>query len=327
MPGGDKEAWQVIKPIFEAVAAKVDNEPCVDYMGERSAGNYVKMVHNGIEYGLMELISEIYDILKRGLSMSNIELHRIFNDWNKGRLRSFLIEITADIFTKEDDQSSYDVVDIILDKAKQKGTGKWTSQNAMDLGVPIPTIDVAVSMRQLSSIKETRVEAEKIYGRPSYKEKPPVTEEVEKALYFAFLITYAQGMSLLRAASAEYSYGLNMERIAKIWRGGCIIRAELLEDIRQAFDKDPDLVNLLLDKDYAEKIKDCRDKARKVLNFAVNSGLPASGLASAVSYFDSFKTGRLPMNLVQAQRDYFGSHTYERVDKEGTFHTEWSDSD
>jgi len=327
MPGGDKEAWRVIKPVFEAVSAKVKGEPCVDYMGNRSAGNYVKMVHNGIEYGLMQLISETYDILKRGLSMSNIELHRIFNDWNKGSLKSFLIEITAEIFTKEDDQSKYDVVDIILDKGKQKGTGKWTSQNALDLGVPIPTIDIAVSMRQLSSIKDTRIQAEKIYGRPNYKEKPPAADEVEKALYFAFLVTYAQGLSLLAVASKEYDYDLDLERVARIWRGGCIIRAGLLEDIRQAFDKKPELTNLLLDKEYSEKVKACRDKARKVLNFAVNSGLPAPGLASAVSYFDAFKTGRLPMNLVQAQRDHFGSHTYERVDKEGVFHTDWSTLD
>lgn len=323
MPGGAKEAYQLVRPIFEAVAAKVDGTPCVDYLGQRSAGNYVKMVHNGIEYGLMQLISEAYAVMKSGLGLSNEQMHKAFDAWNKGRLQSFLIEITADILTKKDDLSDAHLVDVILDKAKQKGTGKWTSQNAMDLGMPIPAIDAAVSMRAISAMKPMREEADALYGRQTNDLAVPSLEEVEAALYFAFIVTYAQGMTQLAAASEEYAYGLDMETIAKIWRGGCIIRAALLEDMRGAYDADPGLKSLLLDRQIAAKVKAAVGGARKVLAYAVSSGTPMMSLAASMSYFDAFRSGRLPLNLIQAQRDHFGSHTYERVDRDGIFHTEW----
>lgn len=323
MPGGQEAAYNLVKPIFEAVSAKVGGTPCVDYLGQRSAGNYVKMVHNGIEYGLMQLISEAYAIMKSGLELSNETMHKTFDQWNKGRLQSFLIEITADIFTKQDDLTDGHLVDMILDKAKQKGTGKWTSQNAMDLGMPIPTVDAAVSMRELSAMKSMRQEAEKKYDELSSKSIAPSIEEVESALYFSFIVTYAQGMTQLAAASEEYDYGLNMEMIAKIWRGGCIIRAGLLEDMRKAYDADPGLKSLLLDDRIADKVKSTVAASRKVLAYAVTTGTPMMGLAASMSYFDAFRSGRLPLNLIQAQRDHFGSHTYERTDREGIFHTEW----
>ncbi|MFY0600654.1 MAG: NADP-dependent phosphogluconate dehydrogenase [Cyclobacteriaceae bacterium] len=323
MPGGDQEAYALVKPIFEAVSAKVNGEPCVDYMGAKSAGNYVKMVHNGIEYGLMQLISESYNVLKNGLSKDNQELGEIFTSWNQARLKSFLVEITSEIFNKIDEDSSNHLVDMILDKAKQKGTGKWTSQNAMDLGIPIPTIDVSVSMRAISSFKDERILANKLYPKPTVSENAPSVEEVEAALYFAFIVTYAQGMTQLVAASKEYNYELNLEVISKIWRGGCIIRAELLEDMRKAFEKDNELNSLLLDDHFAKEVNASIGAARKVLAFAVSSGIPASGLAACMSYFDAYTSDKLPLNLIQAQRDHFGSHTYERIDKKGIFHTEW----
>lgn len=323
MPGGDPNAYKIIKPVFEAVSAKVNGEPCVDYMGHRSAGNYVKMVHNGIEYGLMQLISEVYDILKSSLDKSNQELHSIFDSWNKGKLQSFLVEITAEIFAKKDELTGKDLVDLILDKAKQKGTGKWTSQNAMDLGTPIPTIDVSVSMRAISSWKDQRLKAEKMYPKPATSSSKPTVEDLENALYFASIVTYAQGMTQLVAASAEYKYECNMETIARIWRGGCIIRAALLEDMRKAFSKDANLPSLLLDSGFAQKLNETIGSTRKVVAHAVSSGIPASGITASLSYFDAFTSGRLPLNLIQAQRDHFGSHTYERTDRDGIFHTEW----
>ncbi|MEP4531556.1 MAG: NADP-dependent phosphogluconate dehydrogenase [Cyclobacteriaceae bacterium] len=323
MPGGDKEAYELVRPIFEAVSAKVNGEPCVDYMGAKSAGNYVKMVHNGIEYGLMQLISEAYSIMKNGLGKSNEDQRLVFTQWNQTRLKSFLIEITSEIFGKKDDLTEGDLVDQILDKAKQKGTGKWTSQNAMDLGIPIPTIDVSVSMREISALKTERVEAEKLYTKPQGATDAPSVAEIENALYFAFIITYAQGMTQLVAASEEYGYGCDMETISKIWRGGCIIRAELLEDMRKAFDKDNSLKSLLLDETFASKVNETVDSMRNVVSYAMKSGIAVSALAASLSYFDSFTSGRLPLNLIQAQRDHFGSHTYERLDREGIFHTEW----
>ncbi|PTB94546.1 phosphogluconate dehydrogenase (NADP(+)-dependent, decarboxylating) [Marivirga lumbricoides] len=323
MPGGEKAAYELVKPIFEAVAAKVNGEPCVDYMGAKSAGNYVKMVHNGIEYGLMQLISEIYDVLKTGLGKNNEELHKIFTDWNNDRLKSFLIEITSEIFVQKDEETGGDLVDIILDKAKQKGTGKWTSQNAMDLGTPIPTIDVAVSMRAISSFKSDRLKAQNLYPKPALPANLPSIQDIEAALFFAFIVTYAQGMTQLVAASKEYHYELDLAVISKIWRGGCIIRAELLEDMRKAFTKKNDLKSLLLDEDFARKLNASVGGARKVAAFAISAGIPVAGLSASLSYFDAFTTGRLPLNLIQAQRDHFGSHTYERLDKEGIFHTEW----
>lgn len=324
MPGGSKEAYEIIQPIFEAVSAKVNGEPCVAYMGKKSAGNYVKMVHNGIEYGLMELISEIYWLMKIGMVLDNSEIQAAFEEWNKGRLQSFLIEITADIFSRKDELTDEDLVDVILDKAKQKGTGKWTSQNAMDLGIPVPTIDMAVSMRQISAIKDIRQRAEELYGlkatRPAAELIPA---DLEAALYFAFIVTYAQGMTQLAAADEEYGYDMDLATTAKIWRGGCIIRAALLEDMRAAYAKNPKLESLLLDEGFVEKINGTINAARKVAAYAIDKGIPAGGLSSAIAYFDAFTSGRLYLNLVQAQRDHFGSHTYERTDRDGIFHTEW----
>ncbi len=323
MPGGDKEAYEIIRPIFEAVAAKVDDEPCVDYMGSTSAGNYVKMVHNGIEYGLMQLIAESYDVLRSGLGKTNEDLAEIFKEWNSGELQSFLIEITTEIFNQKDDQTDNHLVDMILDKAKQKGTGKWTSQHAMDLGSPIPTIDGAVSMRGLSAMKQYRQELQNKYPRPESTSAISVSD-VHDALLFAFIVTYSQGMSQLMEAGNEFDYGLDMERIARIWRGGCIIRSVLLEDMRKAYDKDPSLYSLLSDEGIAQMIRRTEESTRRVIKFAVESGIPTLCLSSALNYFDAIKSGHLPLNLVQAQRDHFGSHTYERLDREGIFHTEWS---
>lgn len=324
MPGGNKQAYEHVRPVFEAASAKVDGEPCVAYMGKGSAGNYVKMVHNGIEYAMMQLISEVYDIAHRGFGYSNEKLATLFGEWNNGALQSFLMEITAEIFTKKDDLGDGYLVDKILDKAKQKGTGKWTSQNAMDLGIPVPTIDAAVTMREISALKAQRTEANQIFGSANNSEmNVPDEKALENTLLFAFVISYTQGMSQLKAASEEYGYELNFETIAKIWRGGCIIRASLLEDIRKAFDKDPGLDSLLLDEYFSGLMKGLHKDARKVIHYAVSHEIPVSGLTSALSYFDAFKSNRLPLNLIQAQRDHFGSHTYERLDKDGIFHTEW----
>ena len=325
MPGGDPKAYELIKPIFEAVAAKVNNEPCVDFMGQGSAGNYVKMIHNGIEYALMELIGESYHIMKLGLQQDNNNLKQIYDDWNQGDLQSFLVEITSQIFEKKDDLTSYDLVDQILDKAKQKGTGKWTSQNAMDLGVAIPTIDAAVSMRQISGMKDTRIKASQKYSKVFHGSDNKVSvEEVRDAVYFAFIMSYAQGMDQLCRASEEYQYDLNLECIAKIWRGGCIIRARLLEDIRLAYKKDPSLESLLLSPVIVEKVNAIIGATRKVVQYTVAEGIPTLALSNALNYFDAFKSAELPLNLIQAQRDLFGSHTYERKDRPAIFHSDWN---
>ncbi|MCB9053713.1 MAG: NADP-dependent phosphogluconate dehydrogenase [Lewinellaceae bacterium] len=327
MPGGNVESYQLVGPILEAVSAKVDGVPCVAHLGNTSAGHYVKMVHNGIEYGLMQLIAEAYDVLRTVGGLNNEELHQVFHNWNQGALGSFLIEITADIFTKRDEEADGWLVDKILDKAKQKGTGKWTSQNAMDLGIAIPTIDAAVAMRGISSLKMERKQAEPHYTRAVENtpevDKGQVVSQVGEALHFAFIITYAQGMRLLAEASEEYGYGLEMETVARIWRGGCIIRARLLEDMRRAYQEQPALRNLLLAPAFHESLLHGQHAARAVLKTAIDFGLPTLALSSALAYFDASRNPRLPLNLVQAQRDYFGSHTYERVDKEGVFHTEW----
>jgi 6-phosphogluconate dehydrogenase len=325
MPGGSKSAYKAVQPIFEAVAAKYQGEPCVAYLGPKSAGNYVKMVHNGIEYGLMQLTSEIYDLLRQGGNFDNDQLHDLFKKWNKGRLQSFLIEISSEIFLQNDDQGAGRLLDKILDKAKQKGTGKWTSQNAMDLGIPIPTVDIAVSMREISALKEERIKADALYDRPKIEMLPK--EELEKltesALYFAFIITYAQGMHQLAEASKDYGYQLNMSVIAKIWRAGCIIRAGLLADIALAFDADPSIPNLLLSPAFVAKVRGTVAAARTLVAYGAKNGIPLPGLSASLTYFDAYTASRLPLNLIQAQRDYFGSHTYERLDKEGIFHTEW----
>jgi 6-phosphogluconate dehydrogenase len=326
MPGGSKEAYEPVRPILEAVAAKVDGDPCVAFLGNSSSGHYVKMVHNGIEYGMMQLIAEAYDILKNVGKLNNLELFQVFTLWNMGRLRSYLIEITAQIFTQTDEISHGELVDKILDKAKQKGTGKWTSQNAMDVGIPVPTIDAAVTMRGLSALKQERLTADALFKIE--KSKKPVDKEklmknVEAALYFAFTVTYAQGLHLLAETSEEKNYGLNLETIARIWRGGCIIRADMLERIRKAYSEEPGLKNLLLSEVFNKRITKSQDAARKVARLGLREGIPVMALASTVTYFDAFRAGRLPLNLVQAQRDFFGSHTYERTDREGVFHTEW----
>ena len=323
MPGGSPESYELVKPIFEAAAAKVNGEPCVAFMGNGSAGNYVKMVHNGIEYGMMQLIAEVYDLMKTGLGKSNAELHSIFDQWNKGRLQSFLLEITAEIFTKKDEEGPGDLVDKILDKAKQKGTGKWTSQNAMDLGIATPTIDAAVTMRGLSSLKADREKAQEIYGNKGKVGGLLDVDQIESALYVSFIVAYAQGMAQLKAASEEYGYDLDLATIAKIWRGGCIIRSAILEDMMNAYNASPDLSNLLLDEDFASGVKGGLEDFKEVVAYAVTHNIPVMTLGTSLHYLQSFTTGRLPLNLVQAQRDHFGSHTYERTDKEGIFHTEW----
>jgi len=325
MPGGDKEAYEHVRPIFEAVAAKYKGEPCVAYLGPKSAGNYVKMVHNGIEYAMMQLTSEIYDLLKKSCGLSNEELHQVYSKWNEGRLQSFLVEITAEIFTQKDDLTAADLVDMILDKAKQKGTGKWTSQNAMDLGIPVPTIDMAVSMREISALKDERVLADKLYERPQVApiDKDELVAQAEKALYFSFIIAYAQGLHQLSYASKDYGYDLNMATIAKIWRAGCIIRAGLLADIAEAYTTDNSIPNLLLSPSFVPKVQDTLVAVREVVSFASKNAIPVPGLSSALSYFDAYTSSKLPLNLIQAQRDHFGSHTYERIDREGIFHTEW----
>ena len=320
MPGGDKECYSNLKPIFEATSAKVDGDPCVTYLGNTSSGHYVKMIHNGIEYAIMQLISENYHILKYGLKKSNKEIHKVFERWNEGILESYLIEITRDIFKASDMESGNDLVDMILDKAKQKGTGKWTSQSAMDFGVSIPTIDSSVSMRIISSFKSLREKAESIYGKNKINDLNINITDLEKSLIFSFIISFAQGLSQLKVASDEKSYDLNYEEICKIWRGGCIIRARLLENFMKAFKKNNDLSNLLFDEDVSSIINDTVNATRKVSVYCINNQIPAYSLLASLSYFDAIKSSRLPMNLIQAQRDCFGEHTFERIDKPGTFH-------
>ena len=328
MPGGSKKAYNKVRKILEAVSAKVNDEPCVAYMGKGSAGNYVKMVHNGIEYAMMQLLAESYDILKNIGGLNNDELHQAYKKYNQGKLKSFLVEITADIFTQKDDLSRGMLIDKILDKAKQKGTGKWTSQNAMDFGIPVPTIDAAVTMRGISSQKEERVAASKILKTRTTKskeEKSKLVKAVGDSLYFAFITAYAQGMALLVDASKEKKYGLDMEATARIWRGGCIIRAVLLEDIRKAYSSNADLPNIMMDATFAKHLKRTQSAIRSIIKKAIDAGIPTLAFSASLAYFDAYRSDRLPLNLVQAQRDYFGSHTYERVDQEGIFHTEWEE--
>ena len=326
MPGGPRNAYERIQPIFETVAAHVDGEPCVTYLGPGSAGHYVKAVHNGIEYALIELISETYNVFKKGLNLSNDDLHGIYMKWNEGLLQSYLMEITHKIFLQPADENDGRLIDLIKDQAKQKGTGKWTSQDAMELQDPLPVVDMAVDMRDMSGYKEEREEAAKILHGPEARlteDRQELITRMESALYFAMITSYAQGMALLHRASGEYKYNLDLEAIARIWRGGCIIRAALLEDIRQAFDKNPDLSNLMTDQKFAQELNQRQTEVRYVINLAVKAGIPVPGFMAALSYFDSYRSAWLPANLIQAQRDFFGSHTYERIDKKGVFHTEW----
>ncbi len=327
MPGGQREAYDLVKDIFVAISAKVDGEPCVTYIGQRGAGHYVKTVHNGIEYGDMQLIAESYDILHRALNLSAAELHDIFAEWNRGELQSYLIEITAEIFTRMDPDTGHPLVDLILDEAQQKGTGKWTSQNAFDIGVPIPTVNAAVESRIISGYKQERVEASRVLSGPAiaYKgDRTRLINAVRDALYMAKICSYAQGMALLRAASREYAYDLQFGQLAAIWRGGCIIRAVFLNRITDAFRRNPDLPNLFLDESFKNDVQNRQESLRFVIQTAVGLGIPTLALSSALAYFDAYRTDRLPANLTQAQRDFFGAHTYQRIDKPGVFHTEWS---
>jgi 6-phosphogluconate dehydrogenase len=328
MPGGDLQAWQELKPILEAVSAKVNNEPCVAYMGKGAAGHYVKMVHNGIEYAIMQLISEIYDLAKRGAGLSNDELHQLFKKWNEEEMRSFLIEITADIFLKNDEITGNSLVDMILDKAGSKGTGKWTSQDAMDLPVSIPTIDTAVAMRDLSVYKDERVAASALFKQKikSISNKQKFIEQLHDALYCATIICYAQGLNMLYKASSELRMDISLQDVVKIWRGGCIIRSSFLEVFTTAFKKNNQLSNILLNRQVAALVRKKQAALRKIVQQASATKIPAAGLMSALSYLDAYCSERMPTNLIQAQRDYFGAHTYQRIDKEGSFHTEWEPS-
>jgi 6-phosphogluconate dehydrogenase len=327
MPGGQKEAHELVRPIFEAIAAKVDGEPCTTYIGPDGAGHYVKMVHNGIEYGDMQLIAEAYFLLKHVLGLNAQELHEVFAEWNKGELDSYLIEITADIFTKIDEETGKPLVDVILDKAGQKGTGKWTSQNALDLGVPLPIITESVFARFISAMKEERVKASKILSGPAVKpfegDRAQFIESVRRALYMSKICSYAQGFAQMKAASEAYNWNLQYGNIAMIFRGGCIIRAQFLQKIKEAYDRDPQLPNLLLDPYFKEVVENYQQALREIVSVAVMRGIPVPAFSSALAYYDSYRMETLPANLIQAQRDYFGAHTYERVDKEGVFHTEW----
>lgn len=326
MPGGDKVAYPHVQPMLEAVAAKVNGVPCVAHLGNGPAGHYVKMVHNGIEYAIMQLITECYDLLRRGVGLSNEELFDVFKKWNDGDLQSFLIEITRDIFLQKDEVTGAHLVDVILDKAGAKGTGKWTSQDALELGMPINMIDGAVTMRNLSAQKTNRVEAAELYQNVQQAfsvDKDAFIQEVHDALFFGIMISYAQGLALLQTASAERGWDIPMKEVVNVWKGGCIIRSLLLQDFDQAFDKNPQLSNILLDSAIAGMLKDKIAPTRRVAALAVSNSYAATCLCAALNYFDGFTTNRLPTNLLQAQRDYFGAHTYERIDQEGKFHTQW----
>jgi 6-phosphogluconate dehydrogenase len=327
MPGGTKEAWEIVAPIYRKIAAQVDGEPCCRYMGPGGAGHYVKMVHNGIEYGDMQLICEAYAILRDLLRLSAPELHDVFDSWNKGDLDSFLIEITANIFTRKDPDTGKPLVDVILDKAGQKGTGRWTLQSAIEQGVVISTINAAVEARVLSSMKEQRVRASKQLPAPTgYKytgDRQRLIDAVRDALYASKIISYAQGFTLFAAASKQFGWNLNFGDIATIWRGGCIIRAKFLNRIKEAFDRSPQLENLMLDPFFGDILEKSQANWRFAISRAIRAGVAVPAFAASLSYFDSYRQKRLPANLLQAQRDYFGAHTYERIDKPGTFHTEW----
>ncbi|PSL20759.1 NADP-dependent phosphogluconate dehydrogenase [Dyadobacter jiangsuensis] len=324
MPGGDKEAYAHVQPMLEAIAAKVNGEPCVAYLGKEGAGHYVKMVHNGIEYAIMQLISESYAILKKA-GLSNEQLHEVFKSWNEGDLQSFLVEITADIFLQKDDKTAAHLVDVISDKAGSKGTGKWTSQDSMELPVAVPVIDTAVAMRTLSGYKDERVVAAELYGASSAisEETQVLIQQVHDALYFATILAYAQGLAMLFQASKDLQMEIPLTDVVSVWRGGCIIRSSLLGVFTSAYKQTPELSNILLNQEVAALVKSVEGNTRSLIAFAAQSGIPAAALMSSLAYFDAYKTAYMPTNLIQAQRDYFGAHTYQRTDIPGTFHTEW----
>jgi 6-phosphogluconate dehydrogenase len=327
MPGGAPEAYALIQAVLEKIAAQVDG-PCCTYIGPRGAGHYVKMVHNGIEYGMMQCIAEMYDVMKTVMRLKAPELSEIFGKWNAAELGGYLMEITTTCLAKIDPDTRKPLVDFILDKAGQKGTGKWTSQNALDLGVAVPSIDMAVEGRILSSFKNERLAAAKILTGPRPKTpagKAAFLKACRDGMYLAVISCYAQGMALMREASKEYKYDLHLDEIARIWKGGCIIRSKLLDPIAAAYKKNPALANLLVDKNFAKIVNTRSRSLRKVILTAIESGIPVLGLGAALGYIDSYRAARLPLNLTQAQRDYFGAHTYERTDKPGVFHTIWGE--
>lgn len=327
MPGGQKEAYELVAPILEKIAAQAEGEPCVSYVGPDGAGHYVKMVHNGIEYGDMQLIAEAYAILKGSLGLSNAQLADIFAEWNEGELDSYLIDITAKIFRKRDAKSGKDVVDVILDSAGQKGTGKWTSKSALDLGVPLPLITESVFARFISSLKDERVAASRVLTGPERKaldgDEQAFIEKVRKALYFSKIASYAQGFAQMRAASNAYGWNLNYGEIAKLFRAGCIIRARFLQKITDAYLDNPALDNLLMAPYFTDIATRYQQAVRDVISHAVQNGIAVPTFSSAMAYYDSYRAEQLPANLIQAQRDFFGAHTYKRIDEEGIFHTEW----
>jgi 6-phosphogluconate dehydrogenase len=328
MPGGSRAAWDAVAPIFQAIAARADDgEPCVGYVGARGAGHYVKMVHNGIEYGDMQLIAETYDLFSRGLGMKAGEISDIFAEWNRGELKSYLVEITSDVLAQADPDTGGPLVDVILDEAQQKGTGKWMSQNAFDVGAPIPTVNSAVESRLISAQKSERVAASRVLTGPSSAfagDRARLVDAAKQALYASKVTSYAQGMALLRMASVEYGYDIDPGEVARIWRAGCIIRATLLNDIRAAFGRDPQLVNLLLDRAFSDAVGARQQAWREMVQVAVGLGIPVPATAASLAYYDAYRSARLPANLTQGQRDYFGAHTYRRTDREGTFHTRWN---
>ncbi|MGH9969314.1 MAG: NADP-dependent phosphogluconate dehydrogenase [Pyrinomonadaceae bacterium] len=329
MPGGDRQAYEQIRPIWEAIAAKVEDGPCVTYIGPGGSGHFVKMVHNGIEYGDMQLIAEAYDVLRKVLELNTDEMAGIFDEWNKGELESYLIEITAKILRVKDKETGRPLVDLVLDKAGQKGTGKWTSQIALDLGVAIPTIDAAIVARTISAQKEQRVEGSKLISGPQAAKpalnKTEMIATVRDALHASKICSYSQGMRLIQKGSASFKWNINLSEVARIWQGGCIIRARFLGRIKEAFQRQPNLANLLLDSEFKNKIEHAQPGWRKLLCLALELGIPVLAMSTSLGYFDIYRTANLPLNLTQAQRDFFGSHTYERVDKPelGFVHTEW----
>lgn len=327
MPGGDKEAYKIVEPILEKIAAHVNGDPTVAYMGERSAGHFVKMVHNGIEYALMQLISETYEILNNGLKYKDAQIYDVFKKWNEGRLQSYLLDITRDIFAFKNEGDEEILLEKISDQAKAKGTGKWTSQAAMDLHLPTPIIDIAVTMRELSQYKELRIETSKLYPNSSEMNFPENDVEyinkLENAFYFSMVSAYAQGMHLLDQANQEFKYELNLDLIAKVWRGGCIIRSEFLEDIYAAYKKNPELKHLFLDETIRENLSKSIPGMRTIVSDGVLNGIALPAFSNALAYFDNMRCEHMPTNLIQAQRDYFGSHTYELKATKGVFHTKW----
>ena len=328
MPGGSPEAWALVDDLLRAIAAKAaeDGKPCVSYLGPNSAGHYVKMVHNGIEYGDMQLIAEAYHILHAALGLEAAELAAIFEEWNKGELDSYLIAITAQIFRRIDDLTGKPLVDLVLDTAQQKGTGKWTSQDSFNIGAPTPTINTAVVERIISSMKAERVAASQVLAGPGTTytgDRQTLIDGVRQALYASKISAYAQGMAMLRVASHEYGYSLDLAEVASLWRAGCIIRARFLNRITEAFNRNPELPNLLLDASFNQSVQERLPAWRFVVQTAVGLGIPAPAFSASLAYYDSYRSARLPANLIQAQRDYFGAHTYERTDVAGTFHSDW----